>query len=226
MKLFTMSFAMLLTMVWTANAQAPALAYNFTGKEIVMGGRFAAVPEWQLGKAPLIRVSDDGSWSAGLERRTFLEPPTANSLHGDKGLTLFAEVRFNQPATDEHGNHSYDMIFFKDKEFLLGRSPKGLYFNLALNGDWVLHISAPLPPVGQFTKLAVVLSKTAEEQYTYILYVDGKEVARGEAKGKYKTTDNPLRLFIGWGKQWLFGGDVRRVAIYDEPLSEDTVNNL
>ena len=226
MKLFTITFAILLTMAWTANAQVPALAYNFMAKKIAMSGRFAAVPEWQLGKAPLIRVSDDGTWSAGLDKRTFLELPTASSLHGNKGLTLFAEVRFNQPATDKHGNNSYDMIFFKDKEFLLGRSQKGLYFNLALNGDWILHINAPQPPVGQFTKLAVVLSKTAEEQYTYILYIDGKDVAHGEAKGKYNTTGNPLRLFIGWGKQWLFGGDVRRVAIYDEPLSEEAASNL
>ena len=220
-----LTIATLLAALWQANAAEPALAYTFSGKEIGMKGQYAVAPQWLLGKTPLIRVLDDGSWAAGLKRRTYLELPDARALHGDAGLTLFAEVRFNQPV-DDKDNKLYDMIIFKDKEFLLGRSQKGLYFNLALNGDWALRINAPQPPVGQLVKLAVVLAKAAEEQYTYKLFIDGKEVAKGESKGKYIATDNPLRLFIGWGKQWLFGGDVRQVAIYAEPLSDDVVTKF
>ena len=220
-----LTIATLLTALWQANAAEPVLAYTFTGKEIGMKGQYAVAPQWQLGETPLIRVLDDGSWAAGLKRRTYLELPDARALHGDAGLTLFAEVRFNQPV-DDKDNKLYDMIIFKDKEFLLGRSQKWLYFNLALNGNWALRINAPQPPVGRFVKLAVVLAKAAEEQYTYKLFIDGKEVAKGESKGKYIATDNPLRLFIGWGKQWLFGGDIRQVAIYAEPLSDDVVTKF
>ena len=200
MRQVILTITTLLAVLWQANAAEPAVAYTFTGKEIEMKGLYAAVPQWQLGATPLIRVLDDGSWSAGLDRRTYMELPDAKALHADAGLTLFAEVRFNQPIDDKE-NKLYDMIIFKDKEFLLGRSQKGLYFNLALNGNWALRINAPQPPVGRFVKLAVVLAKASEEQFTY-------------------------KLFIGWGKQWLFGGDVRQVAIYAEPLSDDVVSSF
>ena len=225
MRQVILTIVTLLAVLWQANAAEPAVAYTFTGKEIGMKGQYAAVPQWQLGATPLIRVLDDGSWAAGLDRRTYMELPDAKALHADAGLTLFAEVRFNQPIDDKESK-LYDMIIFKDKEFLLGRSQKGLYFNLALNGNWALRINAPQPPIGRFVKLAVVLTKAAEEQYTYKLFIDGKEVARGESKGKYTANDNPLRLFIGWGKQWLFGGDLRQVAMYAEALSDDVVTKF
>ena len=116
-----LTIATLLAALWQANAEEPALAYTFTGKEIGMKGQYAVAPQWLLGETPLIRVLDDGSWAAGLKRRTYLELPDARALHGDAGLTLFAEVRFNQPV-DDKDNKLYDMIIFKDKEFLLGRS--------------------------------------------------------------------------------------------------------
>lgn len=38
MKLFTITFAILLTMAWTANAQVPALAYNFMASTFFFDG--------------------------------------------------------------------------------------------------------------------------------------------------------------------------------------------
>ena len=201
-------------------AAEPAVRYDFTGEKIVVEGRFAAPVKWVTPSAPVIRLLENNIRAAGFSKNTYMQLPAGKDLHADKGLTVFAEVRFNQPSVRPDGSKTYEMIIFKNNSFLLGRSTNGLYFNLALDGKLALKARAPQPPVGKFVKVGATVKSVSAEEHIYKIFTQGK------AKGKILPQNAPLQLFIGWGKQWMMEGDVKSVAVYTEALSDEEMAKL
>ena len=207
-------------------AAEPAVRYDFTGEKIVVEGRFAAPVKWVTPSAPVIRLLENNTRAAGFSKNTYMQLPAGKDLHADKGLTVFAEVRFNQPSVRPDGSKTYEMIIFKNNSFLLGRSTAGLYFNLALDGKLALKARAPQPPVGKFVKVGATVKSVSADEHIYKIFMDGKIVTQGKAKGKILPQNAPLQLFIGWGKQWMMEGDVKSVAVYTEALSDEEMAKL
>ncbi len=203
----------------------PQVAYDFTQDTIGVAGALAATPRW-LGQPPVIRVLADGKRAAGFEGKAYFELADAKTLHADQGLTLWAEVRFTQPSKGADGKDTYDMICFKNNEFLLGRTRDALYFNLMLDGKWKLRPAAQKLPVGEFITVAATLSKIAADKFAYKLFLNGKTIAEGQVEGKFAFTDQPLQIGRGWGQQWMLGADLTRIAIYPEALSDAEILSL
>jgi len=210
----------------SAAAAEPALKYDFTGEKIVVSGKYASPVKWENAASPLIRLLGSNIRAAGFTKNTYQVVNDAKALHTDKGLTVFAEVRFNQPSVRADGTKTYEMILFKNNSFLLGRSTNGLYFNLGLDGKFALKARAPMPPVGKFVKVGATVKSVSAEEHIYKIFIDGKVVTQGSCKGKLVPQNVPVMLFIGWGKQWLMEGDVKSVAIYTQALTDEAMAKL
>ena len=207
-------------------AAEPVLKYDFTGEKIGVAGKYASAVKWENASAPLIRLLGNNTRAAGFTKNTYQVVNNAKALQVDKGLTVFAEVRFNQPSERADGTKTYEMILFKNNSFLLGRSNNALYFNLALNGKFAISAKAPMPPVGKFAKVGATVKSVSAEEHIYKIFIDGKIVTQGTCKGKLVPQNTPVMLFIGWGKQWLMEGDVKSVAIYTEALTDEAMAKL
>ena len=201
---------------------APVLHYDFTAPVIRQGGRFQqpAIPSKIKMSSPeqaLILTGEKGNDE--------LVVPESKDLSFADGGTIYALVKFDQTGTKAAQNDSHDMIVFKNKNFLFGRSCGNLYFNLG--SKWAWQLMAPDIPLQRWTALAASVTKNASKNYTVRLYIDGKKAAEKTFRKEMEAPNaNPVGLAKGWGGPWFFCGLFGKVIIFDQPLTDRQIADL
>ena len=188
------------------------------------------------GQAASAKICGPFRWKSvrGFGRRMRMCNSGIFNVEGTKGIslhdggTIYAHVFFQESSTPPGKPRKYDGICFKRDEFLLGRNLDGIYFNMFLDGKW--SVKAPLPKfsIGKWVDIAVTVTK-GPERYDIVYYVDGVEVQRANAAfGAQIPPGARTDLQIGtcWGTEWLFGGKLDKLFIYDRPLSAEEVKGL
>ena len=145
--LLPLTGVMVMVMVYSVYAQnkdnACVFRYVFDMKNTA---NFEKIPD-QGGKLPPAMVKGGATVSETgtlkLDGKSgYVEIPKSENIHiTKKGMTFSAVVKFYDDDDKEAGKpESHDMIFFKDKEFLLGRNLKQLYFNIFDGKTWVASL--------------------------------------------------------------------------------------
>ena len=201
---------------------APVLHYDFTAPVICQGGRFKqpAIPSKIKMSSP-----EQALILTGEKGHVELLVPESKDFSFADGGTIYALVKFDQTGTKAGQNDSHDMIVFKNKNFLFGRSCGNLYFNLGSKWDWSLM--APDIPLQRWTALAATITKNAPKNYTVRLYIDGKKAAEKTFRKEMEAPNgNPVALVRGWGGPWFFSGLFGKVMIFDQPLTDSQIAGL
>ena len=208
----------------TAFAAEPFVKYDFTGQTIQCSGTVKEQPVFR--EDPVIFVGKDGKFALGLRKKGYAEVPGGDKFDASNGLTIVCKMTFPKPSKDANGKQTYDMIVFKNNEFLIGRAADKLYFNFAIDGKWAVKGASPdLPAVGT-PVVAAATVEVQDGQYIYKVFVNGKLCTQGALNGKFKPSASPLRIGRGWGSQWDAYANVAEVAIYPAAMSEAEIAQI
>ncbi|MGN0872459.1 MAG: LamG-like jellyroll fold domain-containing protein [Victivallales bacterium] len=201
------------------------LKINFSERKLNGSGPMYRLPKLK-GKGQIQHYPDKG-YALRLEKEGYLELQGTESLDLFNGGTLTATVRFSEPNLVAGKPATYDMIIFKENEFLLGRTKDGLYFNLFIDGKWTVRAVNPALPSATWIHVAVTLTRT-DKNYVASYYINGKKVYETQIPmGKrLEEKRRPVLLGKGWGKVWLMKGDIANVSIYNHPLSDAEIADL
>ena len=217
--------------IWLALAAAglamaaepvPILNYDFTAPVIRQGGKYPppALPPDMRFSSP-----DPALILTGEKSRLELPVPASSKLSLAEGGTFYALVRFEQNGVKAGQNDSHDMILFKNGDFLFGRSCSKLYFNFG--EKWSCPVTADNIPTRCWTALAASVKKNAPGNYTVRLYIDGRKAAEKNFRRKIAAPNaNPVTLGEGWGGPWYFQGELGKVMIFDQALSDQQIAAL
>ena len=203
-------------------AQEVVLHYDFTSPVICRGGKIK-----QVVLSPDMRIAspDPALILNGEKGQDLLTVPGGEKITLSKGGTLYALVRFDHNGRKSGQNDAHDMIFFKNQDFLLGRTADKLYFNMGTKWDWQVH-AGPVP-FKKWTALAATVRKDAPGIYTVKLFIDGKMAAEKVfERNSPKGSAAPLTVGKGWGGPWYFCGLLGKVMIFDRALSEEDIRSL
>lgn len=221
-KKISVLFCAWISMLLPAKENPAILHYDFTSPVICREGQFK---QPVLSPDMKIAAPDPALILNGKKGQDHLTVPGGEKLTLSKGGTLYALVRFHQNGRKSGQADAHDMIFFKNKDFLLGRSADKLYFNMGPKWDWPLH-AGPLP-VKKWTALAATVRRDAPGIYTVKLFIDGKAAAEKVFERKSpKGSTAPLTLGKGWGGPWYFCGLLGKVMIFDRALQEEEILRL
>ncbi|MEN6302060.1 MAG: DUF6259 domain-containing protein [Armatimonadia bacterium] len=162
-----------------------------------------------------------------------VEVPGSAGLHvGDEGFTILATVRFADSGTVETQPDSHDMILFKDREYLLGRSRERLYFNLHNGKEWAAGVTGGQCQPGVWTHVAVIVERINEPPqgrvgYYVRMFLNGEMVGGREILNyTAATTDADLDLGRGWGGPWFYHGEIAQAAVYPRAITGSELNQL
>ena len=198
------------------------LHYDFTSPVICRGGK---CNQPVLSPDMKIASPDPALILNGKKGQSHLTVPGGEKLTLSRGGTLYALVKFHQNGRKSGQPDTHDMIFFKNQDFLLGRSADKLYFNMGSKWDWQVH-AGPVP-IKKWTALAATVRKDAPGIYTVKLFIDGKAVAEKVFERKSpKGSTAPLTLGKGWGGPWYFCGLLGKVMLFDRALPEEEIRRL
>ncbi len=209
-------------MIFALQGAEPVLHYDFSGPEICKGGKFKA-PE-MVGNVEI----DTEQNCLQLQPKNYLTIPESASLSLLEGGTLYAVVYFDDDGTKDGTDGAHDMLFFKNKSFLLGKDRGKLYFNLGDGRKWNSGIRCSLP-VRNWCAAAVTVTKESHGDrnfYTAKIYLDGK--LEGRETWQFKGEDNAERVTFGcgWGGPWFMKGKVAEMRIYPVPLSAEECKKI
>ena len=222
MKAILLGTAFVIVGMLCADEPSPILNYDFTASVIRQGGRYE-----QPALSPDLKIAapDQALILTGERGQQELLVPESTGFSIEEGCTFYALVKFEQDGTKSAQNDSHDMILFKNKDFLFGRSCDKLYFNVG--EKWAWGVMAPGIPVKRWTALAASLRKTAPENYTVQLFIDGSKVMEKSFRGKIaKPNGNPVSIGKGWGGPWFFYGLLGKVLVFQQALDEKQISEL
>ncbi|MEM1212849.1 MAG: DUF6259 domain-containing protein [Planctomycetota bacterium] len=152
---------------------------------------------------------------------------------GEDGLTLMATVRFADAGVMPGQPDAHGTLFFKNEEFLFGRTAFGkgrgnaLYFN-TYDGGWAPmrdSVGGELP-ANEWVHVAAIVKRNndiAQGNVGYLvrLFINGEEVLSREVRGRtIATTQRPVDIGKGWGGPWQFRGDVAEVKVFRRAITE------
>lgn len=207
-----------------AEDRGPVLHYDFTAPVIQQGGIYKqpALPsDVKMASPEQALILAGGMWQKELV------VPESAGFSLAEGAAFYALVRFDQDGKKGGQNDAHDMILFKNKDMLFGRSCGDLYFNIGTEDKWVCSITAPKIPTKRWTALAATVTKNGEANYTIRLYIDGRKAAEKKFQKKIDAPNsNPITIGKGWGGPWLFCGLLGRIMIFDRALTDDQIAGL
>ena len=234
----SLPLAGIMAMIFNVYAQnkdnACVFRYVFDLKNTVYVEKIAE----QEGKLPPAMVKGGASVSETgalkLDGKSgYVEIPKSENIHiTKKGGSFFATVKFYDDGEEGGKPESHDMIFFKEKEFLLGRDGKNIYFNFHDGKTWVAPMTAGEIARGAWTHIAVVVERIDDAAqgdvgYKPTLYINGDPVMAH----KFRNVDpqagtNLIEIGKGWGGPWFFNGEIAEVSMFDRALTEGEVLSL
>ena len=155
-------------------------------------------------------------------KRAFILIPKSKNLHLHNGATILAVVKFNDSGSKGGKADAHDMIIFKDKEVLFGRSTNSIYFNVMSNKKWAMPCNTPFNS-NEWVHLAVTLTKS-KNTYTVKMYINGNNVFTKKHKGVIPDKSTSLvNIGKGWGGPWFMNGKLAKISIYSAPLGTDAI---
>ena len=103
----------------------PVLHYDFTSGKIQVEGKYAP-------------PKNHGDFSVSSPQKacffpgeiSFMTVPESMDISAERAITLYALVKFSEP--EKNRSRDLDMIFFKDRDFLMGRDKERLSPRFAL----------------------------------------------------------------------------------------------
>jgi len=191
------------------------LHYDFSGPVICQGGKIGA-PEF-VGNVEI----DSEQNCIRLQPDNYLAVPDSSSISLLEGGTLYAVVQFEEDGRKDGMDNAHDMLFFKDKSFLLGRDRDNLYFNLGDGRIFQKGTYVPLPD-GGWRAVAVTVSKEIHGDktfYTSSIYIDGKRTGSASWQFRGEENNESVTFGRGWGGPWFMKGKVAEMRIYPVPLT-------
>jgi hypothetical protein len=192
----------------------PVLHYDFSGPVIRQGGQFEA-PEF-VGNVEI----DPEQGCIQIQPGNYLAVPESASLSLLNGGTLYAVVFLDDDGTKNGSDDSYDMLFFKDSAFLMGRSRGELCCNLGDGEKWQNGVFCPVP-VKQWCTLAMSAEKQLHKGETFYIievYVNGEQVRRVTWRFEGKDNRAPVTFGRGFGGPWFMKGKIAEMRIYPYPV--------
>ncbi|MBO4491947.1 MAG: hypothetical protein J5944_11375 [Lentisphaeria bacterium] len=200
----------------------PLLHYDFSGPVICKGGKIGA-PEF-VGNVEI----DSESNCIRLQPDNYLAVPESSSISLLEGGTLYAVVQFEEDGRKDGMDNAHDMLFFKDKSFLLGRDRDNLYFNLGDGRSFQKGIYVSLPGCGWFA-IAVTTAKSFHGDktfYTSSIYINGERVKDITCQLQPEDNLEPVTFGRGWGGPWFMKGKVAEMRIYSIPLTPEECREI
>ena len=197
------------------SAVEPLMDYDYSGYAVVQGGKFPA---------PVIygetTISDGLPTALQLDGvKNYLTIPGGESFSLAKGGTLYAIVKFNP-------DKEYGMLFFKEKEFLLGFYRKNLYFNLPNGEPFEAPVYLGAIPVDCWCRIAAVVT-VDNGDYSVRLHLDDKTSPPQVFRNlQYSKTEGKLTVGKGWGGVWYLHGQIAQLKVFDVPLTEAQISTL
>lgn len=201
----------------------PVLKVDFTTGKAVVSGSVKAACQIKGGvkfsKEPDAGIILDG-------KNGCVELPGTENISILNGATLYAVVRFDDNGTKNGEADAHDMVIFKDKEFLLGRSSRFLYFgNIKKDGMIVMY---PTLILKKWTTIAAVITKLPDGQYTVAIYNKGRVISTKTfpASAAVPAGKAMITLGRGWGGCWHMRGGIAEIQIFDKPLTPAQLREL
>ena len=212
MKLYL--FSVCACMIFSLQGIEPILHYDFSDPGICQGGRFKA-PEL-VGNVEI----DSELGCIQIRPRNYLSIPESASLSLLEGGTLYAVVYFDDDGGKNGADDAHDMLFFKNKSFLMGRNGGNLYCNLGNGEKWQNGIYCKVP-VKQWCALAMTVAREINNGKTYYIaatYINGEQIKRVTWQFKGKDSQKPVTFGRGWGGPWFMKGKIAEMRIYPAPI--------
>ena len=187
-------------------------------------------PAFIRGKA---RPGDQGGLRLDANGAHLLIDASEDLSIGEDGLTLMATVRFADAGVMPGQPDAHGTLFFKNEEFLFGRTAFGkgrgnaLYFN-TYDGGWAPmrdSVGGELP-ANEWVHVATIVKRNndiAQGNVGYLvrLFINGEEVLSREFRGRtIAPTQRPVDIGKGWGGPWQFRGDIAEVKVFRRAITE------
>ena len=209
-------------MIFSLQAIEPILHYDFSDPAICKGGKFK-VPEF-VGN---VEIGSEQN-CIQLQPKNYLAIPDSSSLSLLEGGTLYAVVQFEADGKKDGTADAHDMLFFKNKSFLMGKDRGNLYFNLGDGSKWGKGIFCHVP-IQKWCAAAVSVDKQINNNKTYYvlcMYIDGNLIKRVTWKFQGKNNTESVTFGKGWGGPWFMKGKVAEMRIYSVPLSPEECKEI
>ncbi len=203
-------------MIFSLQAIEPILHYDFSDPVICKGGKFKA-PEF-VGNVEI----DSEQGCIQIQPKNYLAIPESSSLSLLDGGTLYAVVYFDEDGSKNGADDAHDMLFFKNKSFLMGRERGYFYCNLGNGEKWQNGIYCKVP-VKQWCTLTMTAAREFNKDKTktyYIVtaYINGEQSKRVTWQFEGKDNQNPVTFGRGWGGPWFMKGKIAEMRIYPAPI--------
>ena len=200
---------------FSLQADEPILHYDFSDPGIRKGGQFKT-PEF-VGNVEIDSEQD----CIELQGKSYLSIPDSTAFSLLEGGTLFAAVKFETDSAKDGTDNAHDMLFFKNKSFLLAKDRGSLYFNLGDGKKCKNGIRCPVP-IRKWCTVAVSVFKephNGKNYYALKIYINGELKKQDTWQFQGKDTADPVTFGKGWGGPWFMKGKVAEMRIYSVPIS-------
>ena len=161
----------------------------------------------------------------------YLKVPNSKNVHLTNGITLSAIIKLDKVGS--LNDEIYDIIFFKENEFLLGIDRGRLYFNFYDGNKWVAKTRGGKIFANAYTHVAVSVQKEKDVAkgklgYKIVLFVDGEPVAAEIfLEGTPKENNNSIEIGRWRGDtRWSFKGEINEILIYNYGLTEGEIDEI
>ncbi|MCI6289052.1 MAG: hypothetical protein MR727_10055 [Lentisphaeria bacterium] len=190
---------------------AEIVNYDFTGRELKSSGKLEL--PFYSGDVKIGGTDQKRSLYFNGEK-SCASIPDSGSFHLLKGGTVLIKLKVETKPKSEH-----HMFILKSGEWWLAKDKGGkLYFNFCY-ADGKAGSGVMIPC--DFSKtLCIGISVFPDDKY--IICTNGKKLASGILTIPSAPLYNEKGIILGsgWGHLWNFKGDIFKLKLLDEPLSE------
>lgn len=215
-------FLVCASVIFSLRGIEPILNYDFSEPVIRHGGKFKA-PEF-IGNVEI----DPKQRCIQIRPKNYLAIPDSASLSLLDGGTLYAVVYFDDDGSQDGAEGAHDMLFFKNKSFLMGKDRGKLYFNLGDGRKWKGGIRCEVP-IRKWCAAAVSVTRENHRNKGFCtakIYIDGN--LKGKETWEIKGENNAEQVTFGrgWGGPWFMKGKVAEMRIYSAPLTAEECQKI